>query len=167
MARRTSSGTAPRPGSARSAALALLARRDYTTAELREKLLGRSHSPDDVSTAISELTSSGALDDRRVAAAHARTSSAVKGRGRFRVAQELQRRGVPRAIVDEVLEGLPAEGEADAIRRILARKRWPARPSLADRRRMYQHLLRRGFPADAIRRALGRGAWEQDDPSDE
>jgi hypothetical protein len=45
------------------------------------------------------------------------------------------------------------------------RKKWPARPTPAERRRMFQHLMRRGFPVDAIVRALGRGAgadWDED-----
>jgi len=39
---------------------------------------------------------------------------------------------------------------------IVQRKGLPAWPSLAERRRMFQHLLRRGFPADAIARVRGR-----------
>ena len=107
------------------------------------------------------------MNDQRVAAAHVRTASAIKGRGRHRVARELEARGVAKAIIEDAVSSLAGADEAAAIRRILARKRWPARPTLAERRRMYQHLLRRGFPSDSIRRALGPGGWEPDDPADE
>lgn len=146
-------------------ALRLLSRRDYTEAELRTKLEERGYPQDPLDDTIRQLTERGALNDPRVAAAHARTSAIVKGRGRHRVLRELQARGLSRDVIDEAMASLPAGSEAKAIRRILERKHWPARPSLQLRRRMFQHLLRRGFPADAIRRALGSGV--EDDPSGE
>ena len=53
--------------------------------------------------------------------------------------------------------------EREALVRILKRKRYPAKPTLAERQRMYQHLLRRGFSADLIRTVLGRGSRGFDD----
>jgi regulatory protein len=146
---------------ARSAALRLLGRRDYTTAELHTKLRDRDFPEDDITDVLGDLTAAGLVDDRRVGAAHVRTAASVKGRGRLRIARELAARGIDRALVRELLTDLPAEDEAREIARILARKRWPRRPSAADRRRMTQHLLRRGFPADAIAKALR--AREDDD----
>jgi len=84
-----------------------------------------------------------------------RTATGIKGRGRLRVARDLSARGVAREIISDLMSGIEGTDEAAAIRKILARRKWPARPSLDDRRRMFQHLLRRGFPAGAIRRALG------------
>jgi regulatory protein len=135
-------------------ALGLLGRRDYTAVELRDKLLQRGHSIEDVTSTIEELRVRGIVDDRRVAAAAVRTAARVKGRGRVRIARDLEARGVERALVQELLATLAPEDEAEAIARILSRKHWPARPTLADRRRMFQHLLRRGFPAEAIAKAL-------------
>ena len=142
----------------RGTALTLLSRRDYTSSELRKKLLERDHDADAVNTLIQDLTTSRLLDDRRVAASHVRTAAAIKGRGRLRIARELAARGLPKDIVSEALGAVEKQDEATAIRKILTRKKWPANPSLADRRRMFQHLLRRGFPADAITKALGRGS---------
>ena len=140
----------------RGTALTLLSRRDHTTSELRKKLLDRDHDAEAVDALIQDLTASRLLDDRRVAASHVRTATAIKGRGRLRIARELAARGLPKDIVSEALGTVEKPDEAGAIRKILTRKKWPADPSLADRRRMFQHLLRRGFPADAIGRALGR-----------
>ena len=145
---------APRPASLRGAALALLARRDYAVAELKTKLLDRGYLAADVDAVCADLSAAGSLDDRRVAASYVRSALNIKGRGRLRVARELAARGVPRAIVDEALSGVDSQDESAAIRRILTRKKWPARPTLRERRRMFQHLLRRGFSADAIRREL-------------
>jgi regulatory protein len=157
---------APRT-SARTAAITLLARRDYTSRELRAKLRDRGHPPEAIDETVAALQAEGALDDRRVASAHARTATRIKNRGRLRVTRELEARGIPAGIIQDVVSALPASDEVATIRRILARKRWPDQPSLADRRRMYQHLVRRGFPADSIRRALGARGWEPDDPSED
>lgn len=164
--KRTFKGSAPRSipdvRTLRGAALALLSRRDYTTLELRNNLSDRGYSADDIDQLISGLTASGVLNDQRVAAAHVRTASRVKSRGRLRIARELSARGLSRAIIDEALAAVEKPDELAAIRKILDRKRWPAKPTIADRRRMYQHLLRRGFPSDAIQKALGRGRFDED-----
>ena len=145
--------TAPR-GSARTSAIALLGRRDYTAAELRTKLLSNGYTDDDVAATLEGLSQEGLIDDRRLAAAFAQTAIRVKGRGRLRIQHELQARGVDRAIVEAVTSGVVAEDEAEAIEKVLTRKRWPAQPSPIERRRMFEHLLRRGFMPDAVARAL-------------
>jgi len=144
-------------GHPRTAGLVLLGRRDYTTRELTEKLQTRGYEPAHVDAAIRSLAGDGLLDDRRVAAAHVRTASQIKGRGRLRIARELEARGIDRAMAHEVLARLQGDDESEAILKILSRKRWPDRPTLADRRKMFQHLLRRGFAPDVIAKAL-RGA---------
>jgi regulatory protein len=141
--------------SARSAALALLGRRDYTTAEIRTRLIDRGYSETDADGAIAGLTASGLVDDRRVAAGYVRSATAVKGRGRIRIALELKARGLSRAVIDEALSAIGRSDESAAIRRILTRKKFPAKPSMLERRRMFQHLLRRGFQSDTIRQVLG------------
>jgi regulatory protein len=98
-----------------------------------------------------------------VAATHLRRAAAIKGRGRLRIKRELEARGIDRALIRDLLAGLSADDETSAIERFLARKRLPSRLSHADRRRLVQQLLRRGFPADAIATALRRrGAGEDE-----
>jgi SOS response regulatory protein OraA/RecX len=94
------------------------------------------------------------LDDRRVGAAHVRTAGRVKGRGRRRIALELDARGVDRDLARELMGDVSAEDEAAGIARVLLRKRVPPRPDTETRRKIFQHLLRRGFPAEAITKAL-------------
>ncbi len=141
-------------GSPRPAALVLLGRRDYTTRELSDKLQAKGYPADAIDQALRSLAADGLLDDRRVAAAYVRTASQVKGRGRVRIAHELHARGVAKGIIDDVVSRLGPEDETQAIQAILARRRWPARPSLADRRRTFHHLLRRGFAPDVIAKAM-------------
>jgi regulatory protein len=141
-------------GTARAAALRLLGRRDYTVAELRAKLLDRGFPPDDTARALDALVADGLADDRRAALAHIRTGSRVKGRGRHRLRQEMERRGVGPDLAAELLAEHSDDDERAALDRLVARKRPPGRLSMADRRRLFQQLLRRGFAADLIARAL-------------
>jgi regulatory protein len=144
-------------------ALRLLMRRDYTSAELRDRLLDKGVTDADADDCVARLTADRTLDDRRVALAHVRTARDIKGRGRLRIERELVQRGIAPALAHEAVAILPGDDEQAQIARVLARKRLPARLSLAERRRLFQHLLRRGFPADAISKALrSRG---QDDES--
>lgn len=140
---------------ARVAALRLLTRRDYTARELREKLLDREVPEPDISSVLADLTTEGLINDRRVAESFVRVASGVKGRGRQRIARELEQRGVDRAVVRDVLAGLPVEDEVASIRKVLERKRLPARLSVAEHRRIFGQLLRRGFSADLIAKVLG------------
>ena len=92
--------------SAYSDGLKLLARRELSVADLRTRLLDREHSPNETEEAIAKLLETGALDDRRVARAYARTASKIKGRGRVRVTRELQAMGIPRDVI-AAASGLP------------------------------------------------------------
>ena len=151
----------PDPRTIRAIALALVARRDYTSAELESKLIDKGYEPGLVAGVIEDFVAQRILDDRRTAAAHVRRAAAIKGRGRVRIGRELTSRGVSRDIIDEVLSEVARDDELASLRKILSRKRWPANPSRLERQRMYRHLLGRGFPTDLISRALG-SAGEDD-----
>lgn len=150
-----------------AAGLRLLARRELTTAQLRERLVRRGHAPDDVDAATERLRADGALDDRRAARAYASTAVRVKGRGRLRVLRELERLGleadVARAAVDAAFDEVD---EADLLERAIDR-RWhgPIRDD-AQLRRLHGYLVRLGFPsADALaalarRRGRTRGSGD-------
>ena len=150
------------PSTPRSAALALLSRRDYTSTELESRLIDKGFDQDAARAAIADLRARRIVDDARVAAAHVRTAGRVKGRGRLRIARELKARGLSRDMVDEALRAVEPGDELAAIRKILDRKRWPAHPTRAERQKMYRHLMGRGFPSDLISKALG-GRFDNDE----
>jgi regulatory protein len=149
----------PSAAALRTIAIRLLGRRDYTAAELRDRLIARGAGEEDAAAIVERLSADGLVDDRRAAAAHIRTATRVRLRGRRRVARELEARGVDPALTADILRDETPEGELGAIRAILARRRFPASPTIDERRRMFQHLLRRGFDAESIRRVL-RGDGE-------
>jgi regulatory protein len=153
--RRDDAAAAPMtPARARAIALTLLSRREYTAHEVHSRVVARGCSPDEAASVVAALVADGLIDDRRAAGAHVRTAARIKGRGRHRIDRELAARGVAKDIRRDVLGDLTPEAELDAIRRILLVKRAPARPDPATRRRLFQHLLRRGYSGDAIAKVL-------------
>jgi len=145
--------------SAYSDGLKLLARRELSVADLRARLLDREHAVPEVDEAIARLLETGALDDGRVARAYARTAAKVKGRGRLRVARELQTRGIARDVIADAIGEV--FGDADeramidrAIQKKLRGGRKPA--TVQERARIYQFLMRQGFTPAAVAAAMRR-----------
>ena len=145
--------------SAYSDGLKLLARRELSVADLRARLRDREHAEPEVDEAIGRLLETGALDDGRVARAYARTAAKVKGRGRLRVARELQTMGVARDVIADAIGEV--FGDADeramidrAIQKKLRGGRKPA--TVQERARIYQFLMRQGFTPAAVAAAMRR-----------
>jgi regulatory protein len=138
----------------RLVALRLLGRRDYTTEELRRRLRDRGYDEADVDRTLLQFQADSLLNDERVAQAHVRTASRVKGRGPLRIRRELQARGVDPATIDATSAEVSPDDVRTAIGRFLERRKvtWPI--PQAERQRLFQQLLRRGFPVDAIASAL-------------
>ena len=143
--------------------LKLLGRRELSVAEMRTRLLGREYSPEETDEAIARLLETGALDDKRVARAYARTASKVKGRGRLRVSRELQAMGIARDVIADAVADVFGEiDERAMIQRAIQKKlRGSRKPAtMQERARLYQFLMRQGFtPAavSAVLRSLGAG----------
>ena len=153
--------------SVRGAALTLLGRRDFTAAELRQRLIDKGHDPGEVAEQIELLTADGTLDDARVAASHLRVASQIKGRGRMRIRQELQARGIAKSVIEPLIAEMPSEDEDAAIQKFLSRKRVPATLDAAARNKVFQQLMRKGFTADAISKALRHRRVEDERAQDE
>jgi regulatory protein len=149
-----SSPPAPKPGGARMAALRLLNRRDYSVAEISNRLIDRGHDPAEVDEAVAGLCADKLLDDARVARAHARTASAIKGRGRHRIRRELEARGLSRSDAEAATAELTPSDEQTTLERLIARATLGGPLDRDTEHRLFQRLMRRGFDADAIRRAL-------------
>ena len=142
--------------------LKLLGRRELSVTEMRSRLLDREHSAEETDAAISKLLETGALDDRRVARAYARTASMVKGRGRLRVSRELQAKGIARDVIADAIADVFGDiDERAMIQRAIQKKlRGGHRPTtMQERARLYQFLMRQDFTPAAVAAALrGLGA---------
>jgi regulatory protein len=145
------------PEAAWAAAVRMLGRRELSVAQVRERLARRGWTETAIEPAVARLAASGTLDDARVALACARTRSAVKRQGRDRVLREIQALGVARdvarAAVDEVFGALD---EGNLLQTALE-SRLRARMVISDpgvQRRLYAALVRQGFDAHAVGRAI-------------
>ena len=143
--------------SAYSDALRLLAGRELSDHDLRARLIDREHPPEEIDAAIERLKETGAVDDRRVAGAYARTASKVKGRGRLRVARELQAMGIARDVITEAVAEVFGDLDERALidRAIQKKLRGGKKPTtVQERARLYQYLMRQGFTPAAVSGAL-------------
>jgi regulatory protein len=145
--------------SAYADALAMLARRELSVEQVRARLLHREHPPDTVETAILQLSESGALDDRRVARAYARTAAKVKGRGRLRVQRELAALGIAKELAAEAVGEVFGDVDERSLIAKAIQKKMRGRTTLStpqERARLYQFLMRQGFTPSGIVAALRR-----------
>ena len=145
----------------------LLAARELSVEGLRARLHARGHTPEETETAIALLLESGALDDRRVARAYARTAVTVKGRGRLRIRRELLQMGVDSEVAAEAVGDVFGELDERSLVDNAIRKKLRGRPGPLDVReqaRLYQYLMRQGFPPAVVAGALRklRGARQPD-----
>jgi regulatory protein len=143
--------------SAYTDALHLLARRELTEKELRDRLIDRDHPREEIDRVISHLLESKALDDSRVARAYARTAADVKGRGRLRVMRELNAMGVARETATEAVTEVFADVDERALIAKALRKKMRGKSRISDARehaRLYQYLMRQGFTPAGIVAAL-------------
>ena len=138
--------------------LRLLAGRELSEAHVRQRLARRGHPPGAIENAVARLRESGAVDDRRVAAARARTELLVKGRGRLRAYRQITALGIDadtaEAAVNEVAAGVD---ERDLVERALDRRLRgrPRRPlDTAAVARHYRHLVGQGFAPGLVMTVL-------------
>lgn len=159
---RTRPPAKPAPGTAYDAAIASLARRSQSRAELRRKLLRKGHDPDEVEAALDRAVDRGYLDD----AAFARSLVARRsmGRGASAIAAELRAKGVARDEADAALASLDAGAEDEAAGRVVLRLVKPGADE-AELQRAVSKLIRRGFPprtAWYVTRRAARGGEPAD-----
>jgi regulatory protein len=140
-------------------ALKMLARRELSEAQIRQRLSRRGESQDSIDQAVARLKAERGIDDARVAGAIARTETAVRHRGKRRVLQQIEAAGIARSIasraVDEVFEDL----DADALLSASLARRLRGREHIADDRefqRLFRYLSAQGFDSDRILAHLRR-----------
>jgi regulatory protein len=137
----------------RQRAVALLARREHSRAELARKLARFAQDPAEIEPVLDELARRRLLSDERFAEARAQSLGARFGAARLE--HELRTRGVDAAAIARVT----AAARASEIDRARAawRKRFGGRApaSAAERAKQARFLQGRGFSFEAIRRVVG------------
>ncbi len=151
--RRTPPEKSADPDAARAAAVALLARRDFASAELRRRLLERGFEAAAVAAAVADLIAERLLDDARFAQSYV-TYHAGRGQGPARISADLGALGLPAGLIDAALETGP---DWRALAREVRTRKFGADPPevWAEKARQARFLQYRGFSSDHIRFALG------------
>ena len=149
------------PGEIGAAAVALLGRRDFCSAELRSKLVAQGYEPAAVDTVIADLVAQRFVDDVRYAAQFV-SYHADRGHGPKRIARDLAAVGVDEALIPAALaEGPDWRQRAREVR--IRRFGLDAPANWAEKGRQARFLQYRGFSADHIRSALGPDLDVDDD----
>jgi regulatory protein len=138
---------------ARTTALSCLARRDFSSGELADKLRAKAFDELMVVELIAALTREGILNDERYAQNYV-AYHAGRGQGPLRIAADLRRRGLAAQLIDGALSGGP-DWRALALK--VSRAKFGPQPpgSWALKARQARFLLYRGFAADQIRAVTG------------
>jgi regulatory protein len=137
----------------RGAACTLLARRDFTTGELHERLAAKGWDPDVVARAVTELLEERMLDDIRYASNYV-AYHAARGRGPIRIGADLRARILPAELIEAALASVQ-DWRAHA-RTARIRKFGPKAPAAwPEKGRQARFLQYRGFSSDHIRAAIG------------
>ncbi|MBN1426710.1 RecX family transcriptional regulator [Candidatus Fermentibacteria bacterium] len=149
--------------SAKDAALSLLARRDHSSAELRQKLAARGYARADIDALVPRLLELGLLDDRRMARLLVERELASGASGPARIKARLFAKGIAPDLIDECFGALTHEWELNQARH--AASAWCARHRAKNawRESLARHLRARGFGWEAIRTALQSVEPRRDD----
>jgi regulatory protein len=153
------------PKSAHAFAIAYLARRDFSAADLRRKLKERGFAESAIEPVLTQLEASNVINDGRygdnVVAYRAR-----RGQGPARIRQELKRSGLGSEVIQTTMDKAKDDGPdfISLARAARARKFGAELPKdWKERSRQARFLQYRGFSTDHIRAVL-EGA--PDDESD-
>lgn len=136
----------------RARALGLLARREYSRAELARKLVAHAESEEVLAGLLDDLEARCLLSDARYAEMRLNARSARYGNARL--SQELHAHGVDAALIDTVLSGC---GDEVARAQQVWQRKFGAQPpaqDVAGRAKQVRFLMRRGFSGETIRRIL-------------
>ena len=154
------------PKRAKLRAMNLLKTREYTVRQLHDKLKDGGYPERIIEQALDYVESFHYTDDLRYATGFIRNHEG--DRSRRRIEQDLAVRGIDRDVLERAWDEWEAEGgsqdEQDMIDSLLRKKGFDR--ETADQRqkqRMYGFLMRKGFQAEQVRRAVlrdGDCSWE-------
>ncbi len=154
-------------GKARQAAVRLLKVRPRTEVELRKQLRARNIPGAASNRLIEDLKAEGHVDDRVFARLWITEKISRGTHGRKLLEHQLRTRGITREVLEEVLAGeYSVEAETGVARELAVKRfsRFGHMPEAAARRRVFGHLLRRGFASEvaagAVDYAAGRSNGE-------
>ena len=131
----------------------MLARRELSEAQVRQRLAKRGESRESIDEAIGRLKAERSIDDERVAGAIARSQTSLRKRGRRRVQQQIEAAGISKAIASRAVDEAFQDLDPDALLLASLAKRLRGRERIADERefqRLFRYLSAQGFETEKI-----------------
>lgn len=147
--------------SPKALAVRWLARREFSRAELAERMRRRGVAAEDVERALDELAAAGYLSDTRYA--HAVVAQRAGRYGRRAIVHALKERGIGAADVDAALAPLAGADEFAEAQALWRRRFGTAPADDRERARQVRFLQSRGYGLSVALRVV-RGAKAIDDP---
>ena len=147
------------PKRAKLRAMNLLQGREYTTSQLRTKLQQGFYPPKIIEQATDYVAGFHYIDDLRYAVDY--ITYHEDSRSRRRIEQDLQGKGILAATIEEAWQVWRENGgkqdEQAMIRELLHKKHYntEGETDWKERQKIYAFLARKGFSAEAIRKAIG------------
>lgn len=140
-------------------AISLLARRDYSVAELYDRLGRRTDERALIDTVIGNLQQQGLQSDRRFAEMFVR-SRISRRHGPRRITNELKLKGINDTVAREALAAADTDWYALACEALASRFSSPGR-DLREKAKQQRFMAGRGFDGDQMRHALDY-AWSSE-----
>ena len=154
------------PKRAKLRAMNLLKSREYTVKQLHDKLKDGGYPEEITAQALDYVGSFHYTDDLRYATSFIRNH--VEDRSRRRIERDLLGKGIDRTVLEQAWaiweEDGGSQDESAMIRELVEKKGFDRETAdRKERQRMYGFLMRKGFPAELVRRAVLSGidySWE-------
>lgn len=136
---------------AREYALRLLEYRERSEQEIKERMARKNYDERLIKSTIKSLKNHNLVNDRRFARMWAE-SCLRRSYGRWKVQADLNKKGIDREIVEEVLRESYSKVDEVQIALALIQKKWPFLKEEKNTllRRVSDFLKRRGFPFEVI-----------------
>lgn len=143
---------------AKHRAIAILAKRDKTEKELREKLQQSLTDTQSLEETISYMKSCGYVDDEQYARDYLYFK---KGRKSFlQIKMELQKKGISSQVLEEVFEEEGGQKIEDILVQVKKYMKKFSDLDFVAKQKIYAHFARKGYAGELIREAMNRAEEE-------
>jgi regulatory protein len=142
---------------AKNQALKYLSYRDRSKWEITQYLEKKQHSHLVIQQTLEYLENLDYVDDQRFAMQWGQFNINKKKLGRNRLYRELLNKGIDRETLENILRTLYENNPEVQLAKECASKKWESLKGVEEdkkKRRLFQHLKRRGFPTDIIYQSL-------------
>jgi regulatory protein len=139
---------------AKSYVYRILARRMYTTKEIRDKLVERGYVGKIIEDVIATLERYGYLNDRTYAEEWIDSRMRSKPKGKIALRRELKRKGIDTSIIEDALSQAFDQSKEAEMAMDLARRKirsYNIDDPVAAKRKLQSFLLRRGFGFETVK----------------